>query len=119
MSRGSRERHLEAQQRWPTLCQFLGAYLHQDWAEEFDTPEQAIDAAIAGCELAGHQQVLKEWRDWNNTHGHRTDVAAYVNDGLGVEVDFDTELEARQFMNLIHDKLVVSVRAETSRNWKP
>ncbi|MBX9582738.1 MAG: hypothetical protein K2X87_20730 [Gemmataceae bacterium] len=31
-------------QTYPTLSQFLGAYLHQDWPEEFSTPEAAIEA---------------------------------------------------------------------------
>ncbi len=119
MSRKSRERSLEAQERWPNLAQFLGGYLHEDWPEESGTVERAIDAAVAGWDLEGRQQVLKEWRDWNNVRGSRTDIAASVNDGLGVEVHFATEAEARQIMNLVYDKLIASVRAETEGKWKP
>lgn len=31
-------------QTYPALSQFLGAYLHQDWPEEFSTPEAAVEA---------------------------------------------------------------------------
>jgi hypothetical protein len=31
-------------QNYPALSQFLGAYLHQDWPEEFSTPEAAVEA---------------------------------------------------------------------------
>jgi hypothetical protein len=119
MSRKSRERRLEALERWPSLVQFLGGYLHQDWPEKSGAIERAIDVAIAGWDLEGRQLVLKEWRDWNNVRGCRTDIAASVNDGLGVEVHFATEVAARQFMNLVYDKLIVSVRSETEGTWKP
>jgi hypothetical protein len=42
-----------------------------------------------------------------------------MNDELGVDVFFETDLEARQFMNMVYDKLITSVRAETSKDWKP
>jgi hypothetical protein len=110
---------LEAEERWPNLCQFLGCHLHQDWRINGATPEQAVDSAVADWDLKGRQQVLREWRDWNDTRGWQTDVAASVNDGLGVEVRFATEVEARHFMNMIYEKLIVSVRAETEEKWTP
>jgi hypothetical protein len=112
VSRKSRERRLEAEERWPNLFQFLAGYLHQDWPELSGAPDKAVDQAIADWDLAGRQRVLTEWRDWNNARGCRADVAAHVNEGLGVEVYFASELAARQFMNMVYEKLVVSVRAE-------
>jgi hypothetical protein len=117
VSRKSRERSLEAQERWPNLFQFLGGYLHQDWPEHSGTPEKAIEDAINGWDLPGRRLVLKEWRDWNSVRGCRRDVAACVNDGLGVEVYFSSEVEARKFMNLVHDKLITSVRTDTGEKW--
>jgi hypothetical protein len=119
LSRATRERSLEAQERWPNLFQFLGGYLHQDWPIHSASPEQAVEQAVADWTLDGRQLVLKEWRDWNNVRGCRRDVAAFVNDGLGVNVHFASDLEARQFMNLVYDMLIVSVRAETGKKWKP
>jgi hypothetical protein len=119
VSRKFRERSLEAQERWPNLVQFLGGYLLQDWPEQSGTPEAAVDAAITGWDLAGRQLALKEWRDWNNLRGCRSDIAASMNDGLGVEVHFASELDARQFMNMVYEKLIASVRAEVGRDWKP
>jgi len=110
---------LEAETNWPNLCQFLGCYLHQDWPINGGTPEEAIDTAIADWDLAGRRKVLREWREWNRLRGGQTDGAASVNDGLGVEVSFVDEDEARQFMNMVYDKLIASVRAETGHQWSP
>jgi hypothetical protein len=35
------------------------------------------------------------------------------------KIPFASEIEARQFMNMVYDKLIVSVRAETEEKWKP
>ena len=42
-----------------------------------------------------------------------------MNDGLGVELEFEDEGGARHFMKMIHDKLIVSVRAEVGQQWSP
>ncbi|MDC8753067.1 contact-dependent growth inhibition system immunity protein [Erythrobacter sp. sf7] len=119
MSRKTRDIRLEAEGRWPTLYQFLGAYCHQDWPEDYGTPEAAVDAAIADYLLPIRQQVLQEWRDWNSTRGAEYDPRSAVNDGFGVDVCFEKPSDARQFMNMVYDKLIVSVRNETSKDWKP
>lgn len=110
---------LEAETRWPNLCQFLGCYLHKDWGINGATPEDAVDTAVSDWDLVGRQKVLREWREWNGLRGCQSDVATSVNDGLGVEVSFAGEAEARQFMNMVYEKLIVSVRAETEKRWKP
>ena len=119
MSRRSRELRLEANERWPNLCQFLGGHLHQDWPIHSGSPEKAVEHALAEWDLAGRRSVLVEWRDWNQIRGCRPDVTTSMNDELGVDVFFETDLEARQFMNMVYDKLITSVRAETSKDWKP
>jgi hypothetical protein len=35
-------------QQYPALWQFLGAYLHQDWREEYESPSAALRDFIAG-----------------------------------------------------------------------
>lgn len=119
MSRSTRERMLEAETNWPNLCQFFGCAFHQDWRINGGTPQEAADTAVADWDLAARQQILREWRSWNDTRGWQTDVAASVNDGLGVELEFEDEAGARHFMNMIYDKLIVSVRAETGDRWSP
>lgn len=119
MSRRSRERRLEAEERWPNLFRFLVCYLGEDWREEFGSIEAALGRAISDWGLQERQLVLKEWRDWNNTHGWSEDVAAYVHDGLSVYVNFQTALEARQLMNRVYDRLIESVRDEIGTRWTP
>jgi hypothetical protein len=119
VSRKTRERNLEAQERWPNLFQFLACYLHQDWPLEADTPEQAVDQAVANWNLEGRQRVLREWRDWNNVRGCRSDIAASLYDGFEINIYFPSDVEARQFMNMVYEKLITSVRSETAGRWTP
>ena len=119
MSRKRREIRLETKKRWPTLYEFLAGYCHEDWPEIYGSPEAAVDAAIADYLLPMRQQVLKEWRDWNSTRGAEYDLRSAVNDGFGVNIYFKEPSAARQFMNMVYDKLIVSVRNETSKDWNP
>jgi hypothetical protein len=119
MSRKSRERWLEAEEWWPALQQFLSCYLHQDWPDDHGSPEKAIDAAICENPLDFRQAVAREWCDWNATRGGQYDPRAEINDGFGVEVAFENPDEARQFMNSVYDKLVVSIRREAGERWTP
>lgn len=119
MSRKSYERRRGAEERWPTLYQFLAGYCHQDWSDFHGTPEGAIDAAIADYSLERQRTVLREWRDWNVAEGSHHDPRAAVNEGLGVNVMFYEPVDARDFMNMVYDKLIVSVRSETEAKWKP
>ena len=118
MSRATRQRRLDAEERWPDLFRFLGCYLHQDWPEESGSPEAAIDLAIAEHDLQERQTVARQWWDWNAVEGSKFDPRSSVNDGLGVEVWFEKPEEARVFMNSVYDKLIVSIRKE-AKGWKP
>ncbi|WBH17715.1 contact-dependent growth inhibition system immunity protein [Sphingomonas radiodurans] len=119
MSRKSFERRRAAEERWPTLYQFLAAYCHQDFPDFHGSLEGAIDAAIADYGLEDRQKVLREWRDWNVEEGSQFDPRPAVNEGLGVAVMLNSPEDARHFMNMVYDKVVVSVRAETEAKWKP
>jgi CdiI immunity protein len=118
MSRRTREIRLQAQERWPNLFQFLAAYLHEDWPRECETPEAAVEQALSET---GHSQlkfVASEWWTWNATEGAKHDPRLSVNEGLGVNVWFNKPEKARQFMNMVYDKLIVVIRKE-EKGWKP
>jgi hypothetical protein len=36
------------EQQYPALWQFFGAYLHQDWREEYDSPSAALRDFVSG-----------------------------------------------------------------------
>ena len=36
------------EQQYPALWHFLGAYLHQDWREEYESTSAALDDFVAG-----------------------------------------------------------------------
>ncbi len=42
-----------------------------------------------------------------------------MKDGLGISIAFGSALEARKFMNRVYDTLIVSIRSEVGKNWKP
>ena len=119
MSRKSYEQRRIAEERWPTLYQFLAAYCHEDLRDFHGTPEGAVDAAVADYSLEMRQTVLREWRDWNIAEGSKNDPRLAVNDGLGVNVMFYQPVDARDFMNVVYNKLIVSVRSETEAKRKP
>jgi hypothetical protein len=97
----------------------MSCYLHQDWPDDHGSPDKAIDAAIDENPLDFRQEVARQWWNWNATEGAQYDPRSAINDGLGVEVIFENPDEARQFMNAVYDKLVVSIRRETGEFWNP
>jgi hypothetical protein len=118
MGRATRQRRIDAQERWPDLYQFLAAHPHRDWPDDSRTPEAAVDLAISEHGLEQRQSIARQWWDWNAVEGSDADPRPAINDGLGVEVSFDTPREGREFMNSVYDKLIVSIRQEV-KDWKP
>lgn len=108
----------EAGERWPNLKNFLECYLHEDWPEFDGTPENAVDRAIVEAPTNQLKIVASEWWHWNSTAGSAPDPRRQINDGLGVNVHFKGPTDARKFMNLLYDKLVVVIRKE-EKGWKP
>ena len=47
-------------QDFPALTQFFGGYFHQDWVDEFSTPEDAIDAFRTGASTESICSVCEE-----------------------------------------------------------
>lgn len=50
------------------MRQFFGAYFHQDWSLEFDTPDQAVDAFIRQHEVV------------SDLHDLSRDIEAFVHE---------------------------------------
>ncbi len=45
---------------YPALQQLFGSYFHQDWSQEFATPEAAAQAFINGSDAKTVRQALEE-----------------------------------------------------------
>ncbi|ODT01147.1 MAG: hypothetical protein ABS49_02570 [Erythrobacter sp. SCN 62-14] len=114
----SRKLRKEAEDRWPNLKNFLECYLHQDWPVDDGTLENAVDRAVVETPLSALKSVASEWWQWNSSAGSAPDPRRQINDGLGVNVHFQTPFDARQFMNLVYDKLIVAIRKD-EKGWKP
>lgn len=99
------------------LYQLLGAYFGQDVFFEFETLPEARQAAVGGFDLVDKKKLATEWWNWSSTISAAGDVRAYLN-ACGVELDFESEQEARQFMNDIYDALIVGIR-QVEKGWKP
>jgi hypothetical protein len=49
-------------QDFPSLTQFLGAYFHQDWVDEFPSAEAAIAAFVSGAPTESVRSACDELR---------------------------------------------------------
>jgi hypothetical protein len=118
MDRRSREKLARAVERWPKLRNMLVCYFNQDFEILYGSLEGALSAAVRDGDLVYRRSILKEWRDWNESEGALEDIRPLLNVGFSVGVRFQKPIEARDFMNRIHDALIEVVRAEASReNW--
>ena len=99
----------------PELQQMLSSYLHQDWTIDSETPEAAVDDAIAERTLEQRQAAAKELRWWNNKYGDESDVRDIVNDGLHANVWFREPEEAWDFITMVYEKLIASIKADTEK----
>lgn len=118
MDRRSREKLALAVERWPKLRNMLVCYFNQDFEILYGSLDGALSAAVRDGDLAYRRSILKEWRDWNESEGALEDIRPLLNVGFSVGVRFQKPIEARDFMNRIHDALIEAVRAEASReNW--
>jgi len=117
MSRQTRERRLEAEERWPTLHRLLVRYFGPTVFHEFETLPEARRAAVAGFDMESLKHAATEWWAWNQEVGWKQDLP-YCLDAYGVELDFGTDLEARKFMNQVYDDLIVAIRKHDN-GWKP
>ena len=63
------------------------------------------------------QAIVRQWRDWNAVEASQHDPRLAINDGLGVNILFESPKAGRHFMNMVYDKLIVSIRKEVE-HWK-
>jgi hypothetical protein len=117
MGRQTRERRLEADDRWPSLCQFLERSFGNGVLRKFKTLTDARIAAVCSVELIEQKQMTSQWWDWNQCFGVRSSLVEFL-DGCRVDLDFASDVEARGFMNGIYDELIVAIRRH-ERGWKP
>lgn len=112
MSRGERIRKREEVEcLYPTLAQFLGGYLHEDWPIFSGSPENAVDQAIAEYPVEDRQQVCRELAGLLEGSDDDVRLRDVLNDGLGVNVYFKKPAEARAFAEEIERKLLTSIKA--------
>jgi hypothetical protein len=82
----------------------------------FETLPEAKRAAVSGYDLDSQKRMVREWVDWNMSVGARTNLPDYL-DAYGVDLDFESDAEARQFMNSVYDELIVAIR-QHEPGWK-
>jgi hypothetical protein len=118
MSRRSYELRKRAEERWPNLVNILGCYFNEDFDLLYGSLEGKIEGAVCDGSLAYRQAILKEWRDWQTMDGSVDDIRPSL-DRMGVDLLFKDPEDARAFMNLLYDRLIERVRAETGKDWRP
>lgn len=91
----------------------MACYFNQDFDILYGTLDGAIAAAARDGSLDHRQAVLKEWRDWNVSEGAVDDIRPNLDDSLSIDVLFKRPIDARDLMNLLYDRLIEGVRAET------
>jgi len=107
---GQRKRD-EARSLYPTLAQFLGGYLHEDWPIFSGSPENAVVQAIAEYALERRQQARRELVMLLEGSDDDAALRAVLNDGLGVNVHFKKPAAARAFAEEIERKLLRSIKS--------
>ena len=106
----------DMERRFYRLQQFLGCYLHEDWAELHGTPEKAVDAAIGDYPIEYRQQVRRELAAVLAETPDDADLRKILNEGLGVNVLFKHASEARSFAEEIERKLLMTIKAHFERD---
>ena len=119
MSRRTIERRRAARELWPHLGGLLG-YFHEDFPEEYGSVEGALEQAATELPLDSRKAIVREWYDWQAKAGRTNDdLRRFVQEGFGVRVYFKKPIDARSFMNLVHDRMIQSVRRDLGADWKP
>ena len=114
MSRKTLERRRIAEERWPLLGNLLASYFSQDFDMINGSLSGAMEKATRDGSVEHRRAVIEEWLNWNSAEGVVDDIRPFLNDGFGVEVFFETALEARTFMNRVYDGLKTGLRLAAS-----
>lgn len=70
---------------FPALRQFLRGYLHQDWQEEYDSPEEAAQQFCDDASPRERHDVAREWEAFHRQTKNLSlpAVSAVLSDQLG------------------------------------
>ena len=119
MSRRTRERWLEAAERWPNLQRLLQSCFDEEALKRHGSADAAMDRAIGDWPLKALQDATREWWDFNATRSWKSGGLDIVSEGFGVGRDFPKPTDARRYMNQVYDKLIVAIRAQAGKDWRP
>jgi hypothetical protein len=98
----------------------LGWYFNEDRQLLHGSVEDALAKSAAEMPLEARKSIIREWYDWQAKEGmSNEDLRRFVQDGFGVNLHFEKPIDARNFMNSVHDRLIESIRSETGKQWKP
>ena len=103
------------ERRYRLLSQFLGSYLHQNWPDFYETPDQAVETAIEECPTELRQQLRRELASLLAETPDDKQLRDVLNWGLGVGVYFRRPEEARAFAESVEEKLMTSIKREFDR----
>ena len=91
--------------RYPTLLQLFSCYFHQDWAEEFDSPDMAIEAFVGAEPLSSINTAEKELKQIIDSGYSDADVLNLL-DKLGCYYDPTVDYtSALSWLKDIRDRL--------------
>ena len=94
-----------------------GLYFNEDRDLMWGTIEEAMSQALLDFSVAERKGVLREWEDWNTSKSLTTNLRKRVNDGLGFNVYFQSDGEARDFMKWVRDSFI-GAQASSKERWK-
>jgi len=109
---GRRARQLyrdDMDRRFHGLAQFFSCYLHQNWPDFHDTPQQAVENAISDYPIALRRQIRGELQAVLAEFKQDKELREVLNWGLGVSVHFNKAEEARSFAEDVNRTLMQSI----------
>ena len=93
----------QALQKWPLLRRLGDLYFNEDRDIMWGTIEEAMAQAVRDYSVGEREAVLREWEDWSFSESLTDDLRGRVNDGLGFNILFKSDNEAKDFMIKVRD----------------
>ena len=93
----------QALQKWPLMRRLGDLYFNEDRDIMWGSIEEAMAQAVLDYSVAEREAVLREWEDWSFSESLANDLRHLVNDGLGFNIFFKSDDEARDFMIMVRD----------------
>lgn len=88
----------ECRERFPELNQFLGAYFHQDFSDEYTSYSEAIDDYLSGASEPDLDQLLRDITELLTTATTDRDLKQTAS-SLGMGVSPPSGVSLRQWLN--------------------